>query len=190
MTRPSLTADMKSSEFKQYYFLKEELKDFLRSEGLKVSGSKTDLEKRIIHYLDTGKELKLPKNKTANQTNEKITLDSKIGENFRCSEDKRKFFENEIGNAFKFKVKFQKWLKANPEKTYRDAIEAYYEIQNSKEKTEIDGQFQYNQYIRDFFDDNQNMTLKDAIKCWKYKKSLKGHNKYEKSDLKILNNLN
>ena len=29
----------------------------------------------------------------------------------------------------------------------------------------------------------KNKTLDDAIICWKYKKSLKGHNKYEESDL-------
>ncbi|MBM7686703.1 hypothetical protein [Defluviitalea raffinosedens] len=33
-----------------------------------------------------------------------------------------------------------------------------------------------------FFADHQGRTLEDAIKCWKYKKSLKGHNRYEKSD--------
>ena len=113
-------------------------------------------------------------------------MDSKLGGNFKCSEDKREFFEKEIGKGFKFKVKFQKWLKANPDKTYREAIDAYYEIQNSKEKTKIDKQFQYNQYIRDFFEDNKDKSIDDAIKCWNYKKSLKGHNKYEKSDLVIL----
>ena len=58
---------------------------------------------------------------------------------------------------------------------------------NSKEKTKIGKQFQYNQYIRDFFNDNDDKTLEDAIKCWKHKKSLKGHNMYEKTDLDILN---
>ena len=114
-------------------------------------------------------------------------MDSILGENFKCSEDKREFFEKEIGEGFKFKVKFQKWLKTNPDNTYQDAINAYHELQNSNEKTKIDKQFQYNQYIRDFFDDNDDKTLNDAIKCWKYKKSIKGHNKYEKSDLDILN---
>ena len=189
MTRPALTVNLSSEQFKEYYFLKEELKDFCRSEGLKVSGSKEDLEKRIIHYLDTGNELDFDTTlkKPAKKANDEITPDAKIGENFKCSEDKREFFESQIGKGFKFKVKFQKWLKSNPEKTYADAIEAYFEIQNSKEKTEIGGQFQYNQYIRDFFEDNENMGLKKAIKCWNYKKSLKGHNKYEKKDLKILN---
>ena len=197
-TRPQLTKDLKSAEFKEYYFLKEELKDFCKKEGLKVSGSKNQLEERIIYYLDTGKSLDNSRsienknnysksNSNKATTYEEITLDSILGENFKCSEDKREFFEKEIGKGFKFKVKFQKWLKVNPDKTYQDAINAYYELQNSKEKTKIDKQFQYNQYIRDFFKDNDDKTLEDAIKCWNYKKSLKGHNRYENSDLDALN---
>lgn len=182
-----LNRNLNSDEFKQYYFLKEELKDFCRCEGLKVSGSKEDLENGIIHYLATGEELIQTTTKNySNEISSKITLDSKLGENFRCSENKRLFFEKEIGKGFKFKVKFQKWIKANPDKTYRDAIDEYYEIINSNEKTEIGNQFQYNQYIRDFFENNADKSLDDAIKCWKYKKSLKGHNKYENIDLKIL----
>ena len=196
--RPPLTKGLKSEDFKEYYFLKEELKDFCKKEGLKVSGSKNRLEERIIYYLDTGKSLDDSKhaedknnlskpNLNKNSASEEIALDSILGENFKCSEDKREFFEKEIGKGFKFKVKFQKWLKANPDKTYQDAIDAYHELQNSKEKTKIDKKFQYNQYIRDFFKDNDDKTLNDAINCWKHKKSLKGHNKYERSDLDILN---
>ena len=192
--RYKLTKDLTSSEFKEYYFLKEELKEFCRNEGLKVSGSKTQLEERIIYYLDTGKSLEESKNNSRTNSNisrddtntQELTLDSILGENFKCSEDKREFFEKEIGKGFKFKVIFQKWLKENPDKTYQDAINAYHELQNSNEKSKIDKQFQYNQYIRDFFEDNEDKTLNDAIKCWNYKKSLKGHNKYEPSDLDIL----
>ena len=184
MSRPELTKDLNPDEFKEYYFLKEELKDFCRQENLKLSGSKKDLEKRIVYYLESGEELKEEiKTESNSNSSQEISLDSKIGENFRCSEDKRQLFESKIGKSFKFKVKFQKWLKSNPDKTYKDAIDAYFEIINSKEKSEIDKQFQYNQYIRDFFENNKDKSLDDAIKCWKYKKSLKGHNKYEETDL-------
>ena len=69
-------------------------------------------------------------------------------------------------------------------KTFRN----YYQIleDKKKNKTTIDKQFEYNTYIRDFFNDNKDKSLEQAIKCWKYKKSLKGHNKYEKDDLKVL----
>ena len=200
-----LNKELSSAEFKEYYFLKEELKEFCRNEGLKISGSKNQLEKRIIYYLDTGKSLDdsnsiekddkpirpnfQKSDKTKASISKEIRLDSILGENFKCSEDKREFFEKEIGKGFKFKVKFQKWLKANPNKTYQDAINAYHELENSNEKTEIGKQFQYNQYVRDFFKDNEDKTLNDAIKCWNYKKSIKGHNKYEKSDLCILTDM-
>lgn len=182
-----LSRDLKPEEFREYYFLKSELKDFCRREGLKISGNKQDLEKRIIHYLATGTQLEESGvNRTYSNKISEINPDSVLGENFKCSEDKREFFEKEIGSGFKFKVDFQKWLKSNPDKTYKDAIDAYHEIQNSKEKTKIGKQFQYNQYIRDFFEDNDDKSLDDAIKCWKYKKNIKGHNKYEKSDLNVL----
>lgn len=87
--------------------------------------------------------------------------------------------------SFSFNVHFQKWLKANTGKTYKQAITAYYEIleEKKKRKSSIDKQFEYNTYIRDFFEDNKGKSLEDAIKCWRYKKQLQGHNRYEKADL-------
>ena len=83
---------------------------------------------------------------------------------------------------------FQKWLKSNAGKTYKEAITAYYHILEEKKmgKTNIDKQFEYNTYTRDFFADNKGKSLTEAIKCWKYKKQLQGHNRYERSDLVAL----
>lgn len=73
-------------------------------------------------------------------------------------------------------------------KNISTSIEAYYQIlvDKKKGKTTIDKQFEYNTYIRDFFADNVSKTLDEAIKCWKYKKGLLGHNRYEKADLVAL----
>ena len=63
----------------------------------------------------------------------------------------------------------------------------WYEIQEEKKRnkgvSQIDSQFEYNTYIRDFFNNNKDKSLKDAIMCWRYKKSLAGHNRYERQDL-------
>jgi hypothetical protein len=76
------------------------------------------------------------------------------------------------------------WLKSNAGKKHRDAVEAYKEIKKDKggRKT-IDSQFEYNTYIRDFFEHNPGHPLEEAIRCWKYKKSQPGSHKYEDSDL-------
>ena len=186
--RPELTIELKSKEFLEYYYLKEELVYFCRENGLPASGGKTELMERIAYFLDTGKVLAAKTVRTQKHKISTITRDSIIESDFVCSELHRAFFKREIGESFSFNVAFQKWLKSNAGKTYADAIVAYNEIKNTKKpgKKDIGSQFEYNTYVRDFFEDNKGASLEDAIKCWKYKKSIKGHNKYERTDLKAL----
>ena len=186
--RPELTIELKSKEFLEYYYLKEELVCFCRENGLPASGGKAELTERIAYFLDTGKIKAAKPVRTQKHKISTITRDSIIESDFVCSELHRAFFKREIGESFSFNVAFQKWLKSNAGKTYADAIAAYNEIKTAKktEKTSIGSQFEYNAYVRDFFEDNNGASLEDAIKCWKYKKSIKGHNKYERSDLRAL----
>lgn len=173
--------------FREFYHLKEELRDFCKKNNLQTTGSKEELTERIALFLDTGeRSRKNHGKKSANAQN--ITPDSIIEENFVCSEKHRAFYVEQIGKSFKFNVGFQKWLKNNAGKTYKDSVAAYFQILADKKATKsaIEKQFEYNAYVRDFFSDNPKLTLDDAIKCWKHKKSLRGHNKYEKADLEAL----
>lgn len=183
--RPILDRNLSSAVFREYYYLKEELVEFLRGNGLPTTGGKVELADRIAYFLDTGKVKPVALQRVKATNINEISVDTIIENNFVCSEKHRAFFKANIGESFSFNVTFQKWLKANSGKTYRDAIEAYYQIIEEKKagKTTIDSQFEYNTYIRDFFEDNQGKSLSDAIKCWKYKKQMRGHNRYERSDL-------
>ena len=186
--RPNLNKELDSKTFLGFYYLKEELTTFCHENNLPVSGGKIELTERIAYYLDTGKVLRTScKRKTAAKVG-LITEDTVIEPDFVCSEKHRAFFKAKIGKGFSFNVMFQKWLKSNAGKTYGDAVKAYYQIleEKKKGKTTIDKQFEYNTYIRDFFEDNQGKSLDEAIACWKYKKSLQGHNRYEKADLVAL----
>jgi hypothetical protein len=187
--RPELNKDLDGKTFRDYYYLKEELVEFCRNNNLPTSGGKTELTERIAVFLDSGEVMKpASKGKRTTSVGE-LTEDTLIESDFVCSEKHRAFFKEKIGKSFSFNVLFQKWLKTNAGKTYGDAIEAYYRILEEKKngRTAIGKQFEYNTYIRDFFDDNKDKSLEDAIACWKYKKSLAGHNRYERSDLVALN---
>ena len=186
--RPELSIGLKSKEFLEYYYLKEELVCFCRENGLPASGGKTELTERIAFFLDTGKIKEAKTVRTQKNKVSAITKETIIESDLVCSEIHRAFFKREIGESFSFNVAFQKWLRSNSGKTYAEAIAAYKEIQAAKKsgKKVIDKQFEYNTYVRDFFDDNKGASLDDAIKCWKYKKSIKGQNKYERSDLTAL----
>lgn len=95
------------------------------------------------------------------------------------------FSENTLDAVFHSMWLFKKWLKSNAGKTYKEAIVTYCQILEDKKKgkTKIEKQFEYNTYIRDFFADNKGKSLEEAIKCWKYKKQMQGHNRYERTDL-------
>jgi hypothetical protein len=187
--RPELARGLSPQSFREYYYLKSELAEFCRKERLSASGGKAELTDRIEKYLKTGEPPAAAKSvagKPATQT--EMSLTSVIEENFRCSERHRSFFKGIIGGGFKFNVEFQTWLKSNAGKTYADAALAYREIVERKKTTatEIGAQFEYNAYIRAFFEANKGRTLEQAIACWKHKKSLPGHNGYEPRDLAVL----
>lgn len=185
MERPKLEQNLDSNTFRNFYYLKEELTAFCREHGIPASGGKVELTERISRFLDTGEIIRPTSVKRTRLEIGEITEASAIEADFVCSEKHRAFFKEKIGKGFSFNVAFQKWLKTNTGKTYGQAIEAYYEIleEKKKGKTAIDRQFEYNTYIRDFFSENAGKTLEEAIKCWNYKKSLRGHNRYEKADL-------
>lgn len=186
--RPALDRALDSKTFRDFYYLKEELVDFCRKNNLPASGGKREITDRIAYFLDTGKVMAVTSVKRKAGVTGNIDESTKIEPDFVCSEKHRAFFKEHIGESFSFNVAFQKWLKSNTGKTYKETIAAYHQIlkDKKKSKTKIDKQFEYNTYIRDFFADNQGKSLEEAIKCWKYKKQQQGHNRYERSDINAL----
>lgn len=186
MANVKLHKDMCMDRFIGTYYRKDELVAFCKQEGLASSGGKIELTNRICKYLETGEKEKTQRvSKKKVQCIQDIELTTTIEADFVCTQTHRAFFEAQIGPSFLFRVSFQKWLKTNTGKTYQEAIDAYYEIEKRRktEKKSIDPQFEYNTYIRDFYQDNKGKALVDAIVCWKYKRGKQGQHRYEKEDL-------
>jgi len=186
VVRPKLTKNSSVQEFKDFYWLKEELQLYCRANGISTTGSKMEISDRIEIFLQTG-EIKKPIRKSS--INKKIkkqvdlSLDTVITENHRCSQDVRAFFKAAIPN-FHFSTYIQNYFKSNIGKTYRDVVNAWYEEEDRKKdpthKKKIAPQFEYNQFTRDFFADSKNKgkSRQDAIDAWNNLKKLPGSNKY------------
>ncbi len=190
--RPNLDRNISLKNFQEFYWLKTELINFCRENRISAIGGKKELQKRIVHYISTGERIFSEQRKTriVNSKNSQITLGTQLKETYKNDTLNREFFKSEIGERFKFNVIFMKWVKQNSHKTYKDAVNEWLRIEEEKKsgkKFKIGSQFEYNQYTRDFFKANPDGTKADAIKCWKYKKGIPGSNRYEKSDLNILN---
>jgi hypothetical protein len=202
--RPALDERPAPEVFLKFYYLKEELLAFCRTNGLGTSGSKTDLTSRVESFLRTGR---VPEGATtaadaparrrttppAAVAQEEPALDAQLGPNFKCTEERRSFFESQVGRRFHFSVKLQRYLRSNPKATYADAIAEWRRLDAARsgpaqdtETDQIDPQFEYNRYIRAFFADNPGLKLNDAIACWRFRRGLPGERTYTRADLSTL----
>ena len=81
MDRPELNNQLDSKTFREYYYLKEELIDFCRRNGLQTTGGKIELTERISKFLDTGERSIKNHDSRRTQIIDEITLDSIIENN-------------------------------------------------------------------------------------------------------------
>lgn len=193
--RPKLNNGISVKDFMEFYWLKNELVEFCRKEGLKASGSKLEITEQIKYYITTGsKNLTKPILKSKSKfdwKNTQLSIKTEITDNYTNTENVRLFFESQIGKQFKFNVKFMNWMKLNYGKKLGEAIEEWKSIEAEKktrtQPKEIAPQFEYNKFMRDFLADNPNLERAIGIKLWKVKKSMRGDNIYDREDLKFVN---
>ncbi len=190
--RPMLDEKISVQDFKDFYWLKEELIKFCRKNGISYVGGKIEITNRIIEYLETGKitKPKTKRQKKLPKPTKPLTLETVIGVDYRSYKEKKEFLQSIIGKQFHFTIHLLDFFKQNiGKKTYGDIVDEWYKEQKLKSDPnyvkEIAPQFEYNNYIRDFMKANPNMTIKDAIKYWKLKKSMSGDNKYSEKDLEL-----
>jgi hypothetical protein len=194
MDRPILDKNISLTDFNEFYWLKKELIKFCKDNHIITTGGKVEIADRIRNYISTGnvtlnKTKAVKKKSSFNWSTEILTARTIITDNYKNGENARVFFIKEIGSHFSFNVLFMRWMKLNIGKTLGDAVIEWERINNLKKDlnyvSEIAPQFEYNKYMRAFLADNPNLSNKNAIKHWKLKRSKRGTNEYERTDLEM-----
>ena len=197
MKRPDFSDIQTGEAFNQWYWLKAELVEICKASNLPYTGSKFELRDRIIYALDNnGALMPEPKKKATqskfNWARAVLTLDTVITDNVSFGPNFRKFMKAQIGNHFSCTGEFMAWVKENPGKTLKDAMLKWQELEDRKKdpnfRRAIASYNMYNQYMRDFLDDNPTLSFKDAQYFWSLKKQLPAENgfvKYAPSDLRL-----
>ena len=98
--RPALDKNIAVEDFREFYWLKTELIQFCREEGLSRQGGKVDIANRIEVYIETGKkeaprqnQRPLPFSKF-DWNNEFLTPETIISDNYKNTENVRMFFRS------------------------------------------------------------------------------------------------
>jgi Domain of unknown function (DUF6434)/SAP domain-containing new25 len=194
MERPHFSDIKTGDEFKRWYWLKEELVAYCKLANISCVGVKFDILERIAQHLDNDSFVE--KTRTLNPKSkfdwhsEPLHLDTIITDSYKNGQNVRRFFQTHCDPKFSFNIAFMAWMTQNVGKTLQDAVSEWQrlnaQMKDKNFKTDIPKGNQYNQYLRDFFEDNPTKTLKEARRFWELKRALPlEFHKYERSDLDL-----
>lgn len=195
--RPTIETIGSGTQLRRWYWRKDELIAHARRLGLKTTSGKFVILDRIAHFLDTG-EKQFPGDRKASPTSkfdwhsEVLSMQTKITDSYKNTQNVRRFFKAALGDGFKFDIAFMEWMKTNTGKSLEDACAAYLHLRNEAKtpgfQTRIKDHNQFNQYTRDFLADNPKLRMGDVRRVWALKiqmPSETGRHVYDPADLKL-----
>jgi len=157
--------------FRQACWLKRELLEFCRGEGLPTAGGKLDLTERVASYLETGRPANfaitvLPQRH--GKMVDPLTPNTLIPEGCPCSQELRAFFEQELGAGFRFNRVIREYLWNNPGHTLGDAAQMWWNDRaQGQVRREIEPQFEYNRFVQAFHDQHPRASRAEAVEAWR-----------------------
>ncbi len=166
MTRPELTPRLPADDFRAWYWLKAELADFCRANGLPASGSKEALAARIEARL-SGADPHPPNapRRPSGRMPAELTGETAIGPGWRCSQQLRAFFERECGPGFRFNGALRELVARGDGTTLAQAVDLY-RASLAAPPGEIEPQFEFNRHMRAFFAAHPGATPDQARAAW------------------------
>lgn len=189
--RVALTPRTSVRDFRDFYWLKEELERFCRVHGLPTAGGKRELADRIERFLRTGERpaRASPGRSSGGGRSPKapvlgpLSLATRAPAGFRCSQEARAFFERHLGPSFRFTVTLQRFIKDHPGVTFGEIAEEWQRQEAARKagvRPEIAPQFEYNRFTRDFFADprNQGKTREECLEAWRRTRARRGDHSY------------
>ncbi|AIY01346.1 hypothetical protein ART_1747 [Arthrobacter sp. PAMC 25486] len=171
--RPALASSMTAAEFSRWYWLKTELADFARSQGLSASGGKEQITERISAMLDGRLQPSLPAEKrSTKQLAGPLTVDTTVPKGQRCSQLLRAWFTEQLGPGFHFDAHMRDFFAAGDgTATLADALTHWHETRNAA-VPEIGRQFELNQFTRTWFAEHPAGTREQMHAAWQVHRSL------------------
>ena len=193
---------MHIEDLRNYYWLKEELVRFCGQLGIPATGQKLEILARIEAFLHGERFPEAaPQSESTSDMQQKtasrntsakrrdsdapLTLETPIV-NFKSDQKTREFFKSVVGPHFHFTAHMGDFMRDHPQLTYGEYAQEwqaeYERRKNADYKPPIMKSCEYNQFVRDFFADEQNQgkSLRDAISAWNEVKRKHGARKYRR----------
>ncbi|QJF52917.1 DUF6434 domain-containing protein [Roseobacter ponti] len=128
--RPPIAKIRTGAELRRWHWLRPELQAHARACGVRHTGGKFTILDRIAHYLDTGEttwpgDLRKTTGAQTDWHSADLTPETVITDNYKNTQNVRRFFRARAGADFKFDISFMNWMRSNAGKSLGDAVAEY-----------------------------------------------------------------
>ncbi len=185
--KPKLEAGMSVTDFRSYYWLKDELSEFSKRLGLPIHGDKPKLSARIERQLRGLRDLpeaKPTRANTSRDSDKPLTRRTRVIV-YKSDDKTRSFFESQIGPEFHFTYHMNQFRLRNEGLSYGDLVDEWIAERDRRQSADyqapIAAHGKYNRFVRDFFADpaNRGKPLEAAAAAWNAIKNRRGGARYE-----------
>lgn len=192
--RPNIEDCSTGTEFRRWYYLKSELVDFAKTNGIPFHGGKFEIADRIeaaLNFEPIPEPKKRHSTSRFNWAKASLTPALPITDNISFGPNVRNFFECQIGPAFVCNSDFMDWVREHVGATLSEAVDAWKMLEARKSdpefQTRIRSHNQYNQFTRDILAANPGLALNAVRQIWKAKRQLPLPMIYQPEDFQLLN---
>ncbi len=175
--RPPLAPSLEPEEFRRWYWLKQELTDFAKQEGLSTAGDKPTLANRIALFLGgVDRESAAAATKTVRHTvsqrlPEPLTAETVLGPKQASGQQLRLFFVDAIGPHFSYDIHMRTFLASDTPKTLGEAV-AHWHATRKAAKPETLPQLELVRFTKAWHLAHPTGTQLECRAAWKHYKAL------------------
>jgi len=190
--RPAIAECPDGVTFRKWYYLKEELVEFARQNGLRTTGGKFEIADRIAYFLDHGKApAEAPRKRATSQFDwhsADLTPETIITDSYKNTQNVRRFMKSEI-DGFSFSIPLMDWMKSNVGQTLADAVIEAKRLKAARRKgvkQPDQPHNQYNAYTRAYFAAVPGGTQQEVRTLWAARRKRPGPYVFDLSDLDLI----
>jgi hypothetical protein len=167
MQRPTFTMKLTATEFRRWYWLKSELIDACRLLRIPTAGSKPELTDRIAAALQgTALPATAPRRQRGNMP-DRFTLNTRIGEGWRCNPALGQFLRAQVGKNFRFNAAVREFVHTQVGQPLSAVIQCYHaSVAPGAVKPALPPQLEFCQHMQTYTRENPGATRAQVLSAW------------------------
>ena len=172
MERPAFSRQLSASEFQRWYWLKSELVDACRLLGVSPTGSKPDLSARIAAALSGGGVPNVAPRRVRGEMPERFTLETRIGNGWRCNPALGTFLRAHAGRRFRFNATVRTFVHTQVGAPVSAIVACYRaSVAPGAVKPALPPQLEYNRHMQLYAQEHPGATRAEVLSAWRARRA-------------------